>query len=275
MKRTCAAWIVMAYLLFTSLPAVAQDSIRTIEPKRLLITYSKTTNLIFPYAIKSIDRGSGDVLVQKAMGVENILQLKAAQTGFPETNLTVITADGSYYSYLLNYADSPAQLSIRELPPLSIQPVAVFTSDATTDVIGCTAKSVNNKQPTLRKVKDSRYGITVALAGLFIHDDIFYFQLMLTNNSTVSYNVGQLRLFVRDRKKARRTASQEIELAPLHIAGEARYIPGNSKQSITIAVPKFTIPDKKYFYVQVMEQYGGRHLSLKAGNRILTHATKL
>lgn len=44
--------------------------------------------------LKSVDRGSKDVLAQKAKGVESILQVKAAKTNFDETNLTVINADG-------------------------------------------------------------------------------------------------------------------------------------------------------------------------------------
>ncbi len=275
MKKKCAVWTMGLCLLFLGLTASAQQKTTVIEPKPLLITYSKTTNLVFPYAIKSIDRGSQDILAQKAIGVENILQLKAAQIGFSETNLTVVTADGSFYSYLLNYTDRPTELSIRELPPLSNQPVAVFTPDATTDVIGNMAKVVNIKRPILRKVKDARYGIMLELAGLYIHDDVLYFQLALTNNSTVGYNVGQLRLFVRDRKKSKRTASQETELEPVHIAGDANYIPGNARQNVTLAIPKFTIPDKKYLYIQLMEQYGGRHLGLKAGNRTIVNAARL
>lgn len=50
--------------------------------KNLQIGYSKTTSIVFPYPIKSIDKGSADVLVQKAKGVENILLVKAARQYF-------------------------------------------------------------------------------------------------------------------------------------------------------------------------------------------------
>ena len=63
------------------------------------ITYSKTTSLVFPFSIKGVDRGSKDVLAQKAKGVENVLQLKAARRSFPETNLTIITADGNLHHF--------------------------------------------------------------------------------------------------------------------------------------------------------------------------------
>src|SRR3954470_1354464 len=83
-----------------------------IEPYPLKITLNKTTNLIFPYAIKSVDRGSADVLAQKAKGVENILLVKAARENFPETNLSVITADGKLYSFVLNYISNPPAINL-------------------------------------------------------------------------------------------------------------------------------------------------------------------
>src|ERR1044072_5277671 len=117
MKKMCAVMIVGIFVFLLNEQAYGQlarpmvkDSI--IMPYPLVVTYYKTTNLIFPYNIKSVDRGSKDILVQKAKGVENILQVKAGKMGFDETNLTVITADGKLYSYLLNYVDTPVVLNI-------------------------------------------------------------------------------------------------------------------------------------------------------------------
>ncbi|MBO9587038.1 MAG: DUF4138 domain-containing protein, partial [Flavobacterium sp.] len=71
----------------------------------LQVGFSKTTSIVFPYAIKSIDKGSADVLVQKAKGVENILLVKAAKQHFIQTNLTAVTADSRLYVFVLNYYD--------------------------------------------------------------------------------------------------------------------------------------------------------------------------
>src|SRR4051812_37752723 len=99
MKRINVALRAGLFLLFTSVATLSQSQtvkLQTtiIEPYPLNITLNKTTNLIFPYAIKSVDRGSADVLAQKAKGVENILLVKAGKENFSETNLSVITADG-------------------------------------------------------------------------------------------------------------------------------------------------------------------------------------
>src|SRR5580698_1344204 len=84
----------------------------TIESFPISICCNKTTNLIFSYPIKSVDRGSRVVLAQKANGAENILQVKAARENFQSTNLSVITTDGKLFSFVLSYDKNPAALNI-------------------------------------------------------------------------------------------------------------------------------------------------------------------
>ena len=61
----------------------------------LQITTDKTTSLIFPHPIKHVDRGTKDVLVQAIKEADNILLVKAALKDFAQTNLSVVTDDGS------------------------------------------------------------------------------------------------------------------------------------------------------------------------------------
>src|SRR4051794_30412871 len=107
MKPKSATLVTGLFLLFVSVTTLSNGQTgklqaTIIEPYPLKITLNKTTILVFPYAIKGVDRGSADVLAQKAKGVENILLLKAGKENFSETNLSVITADGKLYSFLLD-----------------------------------------------------------------------------------------------------------------------------------------------------------------------------
>jgi len=83
----------------------------------LQITTGKTSSLIFPGIIKSVDRGSREVLAQKAKDVSNVLHVKAAKEDFSETNLTVITADGLLYHFTVRYAADPGVLTFDMGPP--------------------------------------------------------------------------------------------------------------------------------------------------------------
>src|SRR5689334_3417227 len=71
------------------------------------ITTDKTTSLIFPFSIRHVDRGTRDILVQPVKEVDNILLVKAASKDFSETNLSVVTDDGSVYSFIITYKTRP------------------------------------------------------------------------------------------------------------------------------------------------------------------------
>lgn len=272
MKRQSVVWIV-AFILFLQGKVFAQDTASLIEPYPLGITDAKTTNLIFPYAIKSMDRGSQDVLVQKAIGVENVLQLKAATPNFPETNLTVVTADGSLYSYNLYYNQQPPVINIKmERAQVSPAGLAVFTPNGTNDVVRLNAEKIFNKTATVKRRGVSDYACGLTLKGLYAQDDMLYFQLEASNTSSLDYYIKLLRFFIKDRKKSKRTASQEIEIAPVYTSGQTDVIHNRSRQTVVVAVPIFTIPDKKVFLVQMQEANGGRNIQLRIRNKDLFNA---
>ena len=73
---------------------------RMIPPYGLQVTFEKTVHIIFPSPIIYVDLGSNNLIAGKASGAENVLRVKAAMRGFEsETNLAVITGDGSFYTY--------------------------------------------------------------------------------------------------------------------------------------------------------------------------------
>ncbi len=277
MKKICAVWITGIMLLMSNIRTFAQEMVTSeIEPQKITIAFSKTTNLIFPYAIKSIDKGSRDVLVQKAIGVENVLQVKAGKMNFGETNLTIVTADGSLYSYILNYSEKPTGLNIKvQKAEIAPKPVAAFSADATNDVVQLNAEKVSLKRKTMDKVNDANNGALIDLKGLYVQENELYFQFDLRNFSALNYDVKSLRFFIRDKKKSKRTASQEIDVNPVYVLGNAKVIRSNSEQVLVVVVPKFTIPDKKIFTVQLQEQNGGRNLQLDITNKEIFRSLKI
>lgn len=280
MKTICAVMITGIFLVLTNINAYSQNAqgstVSVIEPYPLAITYFKTTNLMFPYAIKSVDRGSKDILAQKATGFENILQVKAGKQGFNETNLTVITADGKLYSYVLSYTDNPSVLNLQFSGADKSADNTLFLADNPNEaVIQEDAKKVAAEKGNVRGVKDKKYGIKLRLNGLFIRDDVMYYQIRVTNKSTINYGIGQFRFFIRDQKKSKRTATQEIEIKPLYIQNDTSAIAGQSEHILVFALPKFTIPDKKYLAIQLMEKSGGRHLELDVHNKTIIKAQSL
>jgi len=86
---------------------------RMIPPHGLEVTFDKTCHIIFPAAIAYVDLGSANIIAGKADGAENVIRVKAARRGFKgETNMSVITEDGAYYSFNVKYAREPRILNV-------------------------------------------------------------------------------------------------------------------------------------------------------------------
>lgn len=280
MKKISVAWVTGVFLVLSSNPVLSQIAskinISSIEPYHLAIASSMTTNLIFPYSIKSVDRGSQNVLVQKAHGVENILQIKARKENFEKTNLTVITGDGKLYSFLLTYTSTPSLLNL-VLGKKSVKAPNTFFTPGRHDEaeIKTYAKKAIAEKDKLYGVKDKKYDILFRLDGIFIHHEVMYYRIRISNHSNINYDIDQLRFFIRDQKKAKRTASQEIEMKPLYVQNDTSIVAGQTEHCFVFALSKFTIPDKKYLIIQLMEKNGGRNLALKVHNRKIIKAVYL
>ena len=73
---------------------------RMIPPHALEVCYNKTTHIIFPSEIVYVDLGNENLVAGLADGAKNVLRVKSAFKSFKqETNLSVITEDGSYYTF--------------------------------------------------------------------------------------------------------------------------------------------------------------------------------
>lgn len=278
MKKKYAVMITGIVALLINVQAFAQmtmpvlkDSV--IAPYHLAVTFYKTTNLIFPYAIKSVDRGSKDILAQKANDVDNVLQIKAAKLDFEETNLTVITADGKLYSYILNYVECPSVLNILVGNKEHLNPLVFFSENSINEArMQADAEKIFKAKKTVRGVKDNLSGINLRLEGIYINGEVMYFRIKINNQSNIDYDIKQLRFFIIDQKKSKRTATQELEIRPLHKYSDTSVVAGKSKRVLVYAVPKFTIPDKKYLAIQLMEKNGGRNLELSVHNKTIVRA---
>jgi conjugative transposon TraN protein len=254
---------------------ISSGTSQTIPVSQLQISDQMTTNLIFPYAIKSVDRGNRNILVQKASAVENILQVKAENSGLQNSNLTVITEDGSFYSFSVEYQEVPQKLNLK-IQPTDHTELADFGNRIQAESgLEETARKVATKNRSIPALRQRRFLTGIALTGIYIEKDLLYFQLRLENQTNIPYDIEQFRLFILYKKQSKRSASQELEQSPLLVYGNAARIPAQSTQTLVVVLPKFTIPDQKHLKIELMEQNGGRHLQIKVKNRHLMNAIQV
>ncbi|WP_163400669.1 conjugative transposon protein TraN [Flavobacterium fluviatile] len=253
---------------YTSAQVISKESGVT----NMQIGYSKTTSIVFPYPIKSIDKGSQEVLIQKAKGSENILLVKAAQKNFVQTNITVVTTDGKLFGFVLNYDEQCPDLNLIAENSIALNQEILFSMENENQKkIEHYADLSLTKQKKVNGLTKSKYDIKLQLTGIFIHQDVMYFRLTLANKSKINFDIDQFRFFIRDQKKSKRTASQEIEILPIFCNSKISTVYDKSEVMVVYAISKFTIPEKKYLTIQLIERNGGRQIELNIKNHDLNN----
>jgi conjugative transposon TraN protein len=267
MKCKCVfVKVVMLGLLSTKLFA-QNENYSFIPPSNLKITCNKTTNLIFPFAVQSVDRGSKDILVQQPKGIENIVQLKADKPNFSQTNLSIITVDGSLYSFTIDYAPQPTQLNVvvknnNLITSDSSKKQTVKLSSGNNEALFKTiAQKIDASKPVLNK-RVSLNKMQLRVRGIYVNNDIVYFRLQVKNKSNISFDIDNVRFSIKDGQESKRTATQEIQLTPVYNYKALNKVQADSIASCIIAFPKFTVPDSKYLLIDVLEKNGSRNLRM-------------
>jgi len=237
----------------------------------LEVTLNKTSSIVFPSAITAVDRGSRDILAQKVKGIENILQVKAGKPRFRDTNLTVITSDGNLHQFTVRYADIPRTFMLYADPIK--EPAEIIFEQATTEAQLDKSASMILKSERSRAIKAvSKNQMKLALLGIYIQDNTLFYHLKVSNNSNIPFHTDLLRFYVRDKQRVKRTAAQEVPEVPVFHKGRSDLIKGKTSEELVFALPKFTIPDAKLLFIELMEKRGGRHLQLTIKNRTIVKA---
>lgn len=260
--------IIMCVLIFKTHAQIAL-------PETFDITYNKTTSVIFPFGIKSVDRGSKDILVQKAKGVDNVLHVKAAHRGFAESNLTIITDDGLIHEFTVNYSDSPSQRTYFIHPDYDNHESVRLSSGTNSRRLANACMNILKWKSTNEKIHKKKYKLKLSLDGIYIQDNTLFYRLNISNRSNLNYNIQSLRFFIKDKRQIKRSASQEIEVEPIFIQGQTDKVTGKSSINLVYAFPLFTIPEAKKLTIELFENNGGRNLSIEVNNRSIVKATPL
>ena len=258
---------------------------RMIAPFGLEVSFFKTTHIIFPSAIRYVDLGSSDIIAGKADGATNVLRIKAAVQGFERaTNMSVITDEGSFYSFNVRYSDMPRMLNI-EMRNFVHQGATVYRPNNLMDiflaelgnesprVVNLIMRSIHeSNRRRINHIGSQRFGVQFTLRGIYVYGDHLYFHIQTRNRSNVAFDIDFMRIKVVDRQVARRTAMQETVIYPVRAYRHDIRVPGRTTSRTVFALPKFTIPNDKQLIVELFEQNGGRHQSFIVENSDLIRA---
>ena len=249
---------------------IASD--RVIPSYYLEVTYDKTVHLIFPSAISYIDLGSSSIIAGKAESAENVVRVKAAIKDFKEeTNFSVITDEGSFYSFIVNYSENPSKLNVEmkdfihdgkrvNRPNNSMEIYLSELGNESPKTIQLAMEKIyKTNRKKVKHVNSNQFGIEFLLRGIFSHNGLLYLHTEIKNTTDIPYDIDFIVFKIVDKKVAKRTAIQETIIKPVRAYNHMTYISGKTSECTVFAFEKFTIPDKKQLVVELFEKNGGRH----------------
>lgn len=261
---------------------------KMIPPYGVEVTFDKTTTIIFPSPIKDVDLGSANIIAGRANSSDNVLRVKAAIRGFEqETNLSVITEEGSFYTFNIRYADEPVKLNIEmkdfmhdgeavNRPNNSLEIYLKELGSESPKLVHLIMRSIYHTDNRLIKhIGSKRFGIQYLLKGVYSHNNLLYLHTQIKNESNVPFDIDFIRFKIVDKKVAKRTAIQETIIVPLRAYNHVTNVHGNSSEKTVFTIEKITIPDDKKLIVELFEKNGGRNQSFTIENEDLVRAEKI
>lgn len=264
-----------------------------LTPRSIEVGFTKTVHILFPAPVTYIDIGSMAIIAGKADGAENVVRVKAAVRDFAEeTNLTVITEDGGFYTFDARYAENPATstIEIAAAESSATQPASA-SEPARADEGRVLLREVGRERPaTIKRVLSDiyrqnradvkgihtrKYGVEVEVRGIYVHNDVIYLHVQIANNTNISFEVDYRRFVVADRKAAKRTAQQQRIIEPLRVCNDPSIVRGHQRQRIVFALPKLTLEEDKILLLEITEKDGARHQHLEISSKELLGAKAL
>lgn len=287
MKNHFKTFWAIALMIGSAVASIAQESAKNplalgrIEPYQMEVTYDKTSHLIFPTAIRYVDLGSEYLIAGKAEDAENVLRVKASVKEFePETNFSVITNDGRFYSFNVYYSSCPQTLSY-DVQTMQKTVDKTSGNDVLFEELGNSPPSLAGllletiykmDKRIIKHIGAKSFGIQFILKGIYIHNGKYYFHTELVNRTNVPFQIDFINFKVVDKKLAKRTVVQERPMIPLRTYKPLDEIGGKAVEQNVFLLDQFTIADDKVLLIEIFEKNGGRHQTLQVENSDLIKA---
>ena len=288
MKRNIIYPILLAALTVVQTTAAKskQDEPQPIHPISIEVGYTKTVHILFPSPVTYIDIGSMDILAGKADGAENVVRVKAAVRNFAaETNLTVITEDGGFYTFDARYTENPAVSTLEipasdrtagnEAPPEGRVLLQEVGREKPATVKRMLSDIYRQNRQDTKGIRTKKYGIEVEVCGIYVSNDVIYIHTLIRNETNISFEVDCRRFVVADRKLAKRTAQQQTAVDIIRVCNDPTIVRGRQQQRTVFALPKLTMPDDKGLLLEIVEKNGARHQTVEIDGKELLAAKVL
>lgn len=172
------------------------------------------------------------------IGERHIGQFDIVYTNETELTSTVITVD---YSMLRDYSNPEISMPQGDMSKF--------------------AWAVYGLKPRFNNIRKSAYGINARVNNIYSVGNYFFIDFSLQNKTNIAYDIDEMRVKLTDKRQAKATSSQTIELKPVFTLMTTASFRKDYRN--VIVLDRLTFPDEKVLRLEITEnQISGRVISL-------------
>lgn len=231
-----------------------------------------TTHIVMPENIKLVDISTKDIVGNQCS--DNIVRVKPAHRMMPNELLGTVTVIGERHlvQYDVLYVAAPDKADA--LYDVQQEDMKRYSNPQVGMPEGTMARYAWAIFGTGRKFYDlhtSAYGIRAVVNNIYSIDDYFFIDFSLYNSTKVKYDINEIRVKLTDKKEAKSTNSQTIELQPVFTLNKANSF--RKAYRNILVLNKLTFPDEKVLSLEISEnQISGRVIYLNIDYTDILHA---
>ncbi|MBW8244737.1 DUF4138 domain-containing protein [Muricauda oceani] len=260
-----------AIIIVGMLLAVASQAANNTTLDTIYANEHMNMALFFPAKIKQGIVGNNNFAFTYNREKGQTLGLLKAVPG-KDSNLLVITKDGSVYSFMVRYAEKleypnrfigleerigTEDQGVRE--DAQQERVARTLIADSSEVLTISDRRFQVSCESLLQLPERKHsvkkkqGLSLAVKNMYHMQDEVYVQFEIANHSGVRFDFGDLELFKVSGKRGRRASYQELELLPLHGHNvPVNVMHGQTVQSVYV-YPKFHLDKGERLKVNLSE----------------------
>ena len=254
-----------AFLLcaLSVLPTQAQQTYEEME--QLTVNEQVTTIITATEPIRFVDISTDKVVGDQP--INNTIRLKpkeGAETNADGDVLAIITVVTERYrtQYALIYttrlqeAVTDKQIQPEEKIAYHNPAVSMSTEDMT-----MYARKIWSSSARIRNVSTKQHRMVMRLNNIYAVGDFFFIDYSIENKTNIRFDIDEIRVKLSDKKQAKATNAQMIELTPSLILEQNRSFRHGFRN--VIVLKKMTFPNDKVLTIEIAEkQISGRNIQL-------------
>lgn len=248
--------------------------------EKIRVNHEVTTHIVMPENIKLVDISTTKIIGNQC--ADNIVRIKPFMEsdsihsdGYKEDELLgTVTLIGERHiaQYDIVYTESPRYAA--SIYHVSYQHAESYINPEVSMPMSEMARyawAVYGSNRKYNQVVSRMHGMKAVVNNIYSIGDYFFIDYSLENKTKIAYDIEELRVKLTDKKEAKATNSQTIELTPVYSLNLAKKFKKHYRN--VLVLPKLTFPDEKVLRLEISEnQISGRLITLVIEYEDILHA---